>query len=67
MTDAPGGDEAQIGLETPDADADEQRTPASGDDRAEATRVHRFGFQEVDEADAADQERAVEFDEDDYR
>lgn len=65
---APGFDDAQIGLETPDVDAGEQRTPADENDRAGVTGRHRgFDVNEVDEADAADQERAVEFDEDDYR
>lgn len=50
-------------IEAPDADAAEQRASVGEDDRGRLSRVPY----DVDEADAADQERAVEFDDDDYR
>lgn len=60
---AEAGAEPDVGLETTDADAAEQYTPAggTGPTRTAAT------YSDVNEADAADQERAVEFDEEDYR
>lgn len=64
------GDAAEIGLETPDVDAMEQHTLAAEETPAGASgpRVGAaFDMKEVDEADAADQERIVDFDEDDYR
>jgi pyruvate/2-oxoglutarate dehydrogenase complex dihydrolipoamide dehydrogenase (E3) component len=49
--------------EVPEDDAIEQRQEVVAD---EAVTVGRFGF-EVDEADAAEQARAIGFDDDDYR
>lgn len=68
-----GGGEglADVGPEAPDADAAEQHTPAAEESYSWTPRG-RFGVDsgigtDVNEADAADQERAVELDEDDYR
>ena len=52
-------------METPEDDAIEQQTELIPDEAATAARRSvRF---EVDEADAAEQERSVGFDDDDYR
>ena len=52
-------------METPEGDAFEQRQEVIADDTATGAR-HEAPF-DVDEADAAEQERAVGFDDDDYR
>lgn len=52
-------------LETPDVDAAEQRALV-GEEHAWPQRSPGVGF-DVNEADAADQDRIVELDEDDYR
>jgi hypothetical protein len=57
------------GLETPEDDAVEQHTPLRDDERADDERL-RWSAQlpfDADEADAAEQKRLVELDEDDYR
>ena len=51
-------------METPEDDAIEQRTEVIADDAGTARRDLPF---DVDEADAAEQARAVGFDDDDYR
>lgn len=60
----------EISLETPDADAMEQHTSAR-ESGQESSRIGHFEvsfeMNEVDPADAADQDRIVELDEDDYR
>lgn len=53
----------QMSFETPEADTVEQHT-ALREERREWPRHRPF---DADEADAADQERDVELDEDDYR
>jgi hypothetical protein len=57
-----------MGLETPEGDAVEQHTPLrdgeSEDERIEWTAQAPI---DADEADAAEQKRLVELDEDDYR
>jgi hypothetical protein len=53
---------ADLDIEAPEADAVEQRTPV------QAIREHRDRVPlEVDPADAAEQNRIVELDDDDYR
>ena len=51
------------GVETPEADAQEQRQPLHGDEAPYRPTLPV----EADEADAADQAREVELDEDEYR
>lgn len=58
------GDEVGADLEAPEADAVEQRTPVRTNAGGAATADRPI---EADEADAADQAHAVEFDEDEYR
>jgi hypothetical protein len=61
-------DAEAMGLETPEGDALEQHTPLR-DDESDDERV-RWTAQvpfDVNEADAAEQKRLVELDEDDYR
>jgi hypothetical protein len=53
----------ELSIETPEADAVEQHTAVR--ERTERLRTDLPG--DVDEADAADQRRVVELDEDDYR
>lgn len=53
--------------EAPDADAAEQRTPVAEDELYAKAQNPADTRVEVNEADAADQYRAVELDEDDYR
>ncbi|HZB30024.1 MAG TPA: hypothetical protein VE465_07645 [Streptosporangiaceae bacterium] len=60
-------DAEAMGLETPEGDAVEQHTPLRDepeDERARWTAQIPF---DVNEADAAEQKRLVELDEDDYR
>jgi len=52
-----------VSVETPEADAQEQRQPLRGDDPGYQPTVPA----EADEADAADQAREVGLDEDEYR
>jgi len=56
---------SELHMETPEDDAIEQQTELIPDEAATAAR-HSVRF-EVDEADAAEQERSVGFDDDDYR
>jgi hypothetical protein len=53
-----------VGVETPEADAKEQHTPVRDYEQQEWRIQMPF---DADEADATDQERLVELDEDDYR
>lgn len=53
----------EVGVETPEADAQEQRQPLHGDDAPYRPTVPV----EANEADAAEQAREVELDEDEYR
>jgi len=56
-------------METPEGDAIEQRQELFGDiedENAVGTGPRRVPF-DVDEADAAEQDRSVGFDDDDYR
>lgn len=60
-------DAEAMGLETPEGDAVEQHTPLRDEtdgERVEWTAQVPF---DADEADAADQKRLVDLDEDDYR
>lgn len=59
---------AENDVEAPEADRAEQHIAARGDDDEPGPRpsVSRIRF-DVDPADLADQERVVEYDEDDYR
>jgi hypothetical protein len=62
-------DAEAMGLETPENDAVDQHTPVRDYELREADRLE-WSIQlplEVDEADAAEQTRLVELDEDDYR
>jgi len=52
-------------METPEGDAIEQHQEVVADESATETR-HEIPF-DVDEADAAEQDRSVGFDDDDYR
>ena len=54
---------SEISIETPDDDAAEQAREVP---EQESGELRELPF-EVDEADAAEQERAVGFDDDDYR
>lgn len=54
-------------LEAPDADAAEQRAPVGHEPGSWTSRSDFMGSFDVNEADVADQQRAVELDEDDYR
>jgi dihydrolipoamide dehydrogenase len=56
---------SELHMETPEDDAIEQQTELIPDEAVPAAR-HSVRF-EVDEADAAEQERSVGFDDDDYR
>jgi pyruvate/2-oxoglutarate dehydrogenase complex dihydrolipoamide dehydrogenase (E3) component len=56
---------SELDMETPEDDAIEQHTEVVADETGPVTR-HEVPF-DVDEADAAEQERAVGFDDDDYR
>jgi hypothetical protein len=61
-------DAEAMGVETPEGDAVEQHTPLR-DDESENERLEwtaQVPF-DADEADAAEQKRLVELDEDDYR
>lgn len=62
-TDVPRDEEDAMGIESPEADTVEQHTPlkSENDDRLGSVPF------DVDEADAAEQSRVVELDEDDYR
>ena len=53
----------EVGVETPEADAQEQQQPLHGDEAPYRPTLPV----EADEADAADQAREVELDEDEYR
>jgi hypothetical protein len=53
-----------VGVETPEDDAMEQHTPVRDNDEPEWTIQVPF---DADEADATEQVRLVELDEDDYR
>jgi hypothetical protein len=60
-------DAEAMGVETPEGDAVEQHTPLraeSDDERLEWTAQIPF---DADEADAAEQKRSVELDDEDYR
>lgn len=59
-----GEDIAEVGLETPDVDAAEQQALVGEEPLSQGFRRTAF---DVNEADAADQDRVVELDEDDYR
>ena len=56
---------SELDMETPEGDAFEQHQEVVADETATGTR-HEVPF-DVDEADAAEQERSVGFDDDDYR
>ncbi|NUR86940.1 MAG: hypothetical protein HOY71_22900 [Nonomuraea sp.] len=56
-------DEKQLSPETPEADAAEQRRDMRHDDGGPRREVPL----DADPADAADQDRVVDFDDDDYR
>lgn len=56
-------EEGTLDIEAPEADAVEQHTPVRHAENGNATSVPL----ETNEADAADQRRVVELDEDDYR
>jgi len=56
---------SELNMETPEDDAIEQHTEVVADETAPLAR-HEVPF-DVDEADAAEQERAVGYDDDDYR
>ncbi len=56
---------SELDMETPEGDAIEQRQEVIADETVTATR-HELPL-DVNEADAAEQERAVGFDDDDYR
>lgn len=56
-------EESAMDIETPEADAVEQHMPVRDTGNGSADSVPF----DADEADAADQRRAVELDEDDYR
>jgi pyruvate/2-oxoglutarate dehydrogenase complex dihydrolipoamide dehydrogenase (E3) component len=55
---------SEIGIETPENDAIEQHQEILGNDEQNQSHTDRF---DVDEADAAEQERSAGFDDDDYR
>jgi hypothetical protein len=57
---------SEMSLETPPEDAAEQHAALAGEDEAEPRWPRRMPF-DANEADAADQERQVDLDEDDYR
>lgn len=57
---------SEMSLETPPEDAVEQHAELSDDEESRPQWPRRIPF-DADEADAADQERPVELDEDDYR
>jgi hypothetical protein len=54
-------------METPEDDAIEQRQELLDDEEAPATRRRSSVPFDVNEADAAEQDRSVGFDDDDYR
>ena len=56
---------SELDMETPEDDAIEQHREVVADETVPAAR-HEVPF-DVNEADAAEQERAVGFDDDDYR
>jgi dihydrolipoamide dehydrogenase len=56
---------SELSMETPEDDAIEQNTDLIGDETVAVAR-HEVGF-EVNEADAAEQDRTVGYDDDDYR
>ena len=56
---------SELDMETPEDDAIEQHTEVVADETGPVAR-HEVPF-DVDEADAAEQERAVGYDDDDYR
>lgn len=64
MGEGMGEDMAEVGLETPDVDAAEQQALVGEEPLSQGFRRTAF---DVNEADAADQDRVVELDEDDYR
>ncbi len=57
---------ARLDIETPEADAVEQHQDLREPRTGAAPLLRRIPF-DVNEADVADQNRVVEFDEDDYR
>ena len=59
------GSLSELDMETPEGDAIEQHQEVVADEAAGGPR-HEVPF-DVNEADAAEQERAVDFDDDDYR
>jgi len=56
-----------MSIETPEDDAIEQQQELVEDEEAPVTRRRDSVPFDVDEADAAEQERSVGFDDDDYR
>ena len=56
-------EESALDIEAPEEDAVEQHTPVQNSENGDASSVPL----ESNEADAADQRRVVELDEDDYR
>jgi hypothetical protein len=63
----PDPEAAELDLEAPEADVAEQRAEVLGDPGEPLTPGPSDQVQEADPADAADQRRIVEQDEDDYR
>jgi hypothetical protein len=58
---------SDIGIETPEDDAIEQHQELVEDEEAPVTRRRLSVPFDVNEADAAEQDRSVGFDDDDYR
>jgi hypothetical protein len=58
---------SEMDMETPEDDAIEQRQELLDDEEAPATRRRSSVPFDVNEADAAEQDRSVGFDDDDYR
>jgi hypothetical protein len=58
---------SDIGIETPEDDAIEQHQELVEDEETPVTRSQRPVPFDVNEADAAEQDRSVGFDDDDYR
>ena len=58
---------SDMSIETPEDDAIEQHQELVEDEETPVTRSQRSVLFDVNEADAAEQERSVGFDDDDYR
>jgi hypothetical protein len=58
---------SEMSVETPEGDAVEQRAALTDEDRGDQPEWPRHLPFDANEADAADQERPVHLDEDDYR